>query len=288
MDRGERGGGVIQGVAVAGAWTVLLFLVLPIFVVFPVSVTDRRFLAMPEQAVSFQHFAKLLSSPEWLGSIWNSLAIAAVATTVSVALGTLCAVGCWRLASRLAEGVRTLMLLPIVIPSIVYSLGLYRLYVDLALLDTFAGVALAHAVTGIPYVVITVSASLASFDPRLEQAARSLGATPGQAVSRVVLPNILPGVLSGTIFAFIHSWDETIIVLFIAGRTVYTLPRRIWADINENLDPVIAAVAVLLILVTLGLLLAELALRARRAARATGPADPGLPGAPVPAPAARR
>jgi putative spermidine/putrescine transport system permease protein len=159
------------------------------------------------------------------------------------------------------------MLLPIAVPSIVYALGLYRLYVDLGLLDTFTGVVLAHSVTGIPYVVITVSASLSAFDPRLEQAARSLGATPGQTVRRVILPNIMPGVLSGVIFAFIHSWDETVIVLFIAGRTVYTLPRRMWADINENLDPVLAAVAVLLIGVTLVLFLYELGLRARRAAR---------------------
>jgi putative spermidine/putrescine transport system permease protein len=275
MDRARRRG-LGRGVTFALAWAVVVFLVSPIAVVFPVSVTDTRYLAMPERGVSLQHFAKLLTSADWLGSIWNSLAIAAVATATAVALGTLCAVGCWRLASRLSEGVRTLMLMPIVVPSIVYSLGLYRLYVDLALLDTFTGVALAHAVTGIPYVVITVSASLASFDARLEQAARSLGATPAQALARVILPNIVPGVLSGTIFAFIHSWDETIIVLFIAGRTVYTLPRRIWADINENLDPVIAAVAVFLVLVTLALLSAELALRGRqerarsRAARAAG------------------
>jgi len=114
-------------------------------------------------------------------------------------------------------------------------------------------------------VVITVSASLANFDVRLEQAARSLGASLGYTVRRVIVPNILPGVASGAIFAFIHSWDETILVLFIAGRSVHTLPRRMWDDINENLDPVIASVAVLLIGVTLLLLAIELTLRARRA-----------------------
>ena len=259
--------GIARGITFALAWLVVTFLVLPLFVVFPVAVTDTRYLAMPEKGVSFQHFAKLVTSEDWLGSIWHSLTIAIVATVLCVVLGTLCAVGCWRLGSRLSEGVRTLTLVPIVVPSIVYALGVYRLFVDLGLLDTFLGVVLAHVVTGIPYVVITVSASLANLDVRLEQAARSLGATLGQTVRRVIVPNILPGVASGAIFAFIHSWDETVIVLFIAGRSVYTLPRRIWADINENLDPVIAAVAVMLITVTLGLLLSELALRARRMAR---------------------
>ncbi|HZS33407.1 MAG TPA: ABC transporter permease [Methylomirabilota bacterium] len=275
MSDRARPAGVARGAIYALAWTVLAFLVLPVLVVFPVSVTDRRYLAMPERGISFQHYAKLLSSPDWLASIGNSVAIAVLATAAAVLLGTLCAVGCWRLASRASEAVRTVMLLPIVVPSIVYSLGLYRLYVDVGLLDTFAGVALAHAVTGIPYVVITVSASLASFDARLEHAARSLGATPAQALRRVILPNILPGVLSGAIFAFIHSWDETIMVLFVAGRTVYTLPRRIWADINENLDPVIAAVAVLLIAVTLALLLAERALRGPRGRAGSAPEAAG-------------
>ncbi|MCK6452786.1 MAG: ABC transporter permease [Alphaproteobacteria bacterium] len=257
--------GLKRGVVFAAAWTIVLFLITPALVVFPVSVTDQRFLSMPEHGLSMQHFAKLMTSEDWLGSIWNSLQIAVVTTAICVAGGTLCAVGCWRLSSRLSEGVRTLMLLPIVIPSIVYSLGIYRLFVDIGLIDTVAGVVLAHAVTGIPYVVITVSASLANFDPRLEQAARSLGASLSQTVRRVIVPNIMPGVLSGAIFAFIHSWDETVIVLFIAGRSVYTLPRRMWADINENLDPIIAAVAVMLIFVTLALLAVELTLRARRA-----------------------
>lgn len=257
--------GLSRGVVLALSWTIVLFLVMPIFVVFPISVTDKRFLSMPEAGISMQHFVKLASSADWLGSIWNSFYIALLTTVLCVVAGTLCAVGCWRLTSRLSEGVRSLMLLPIVIPSIVYSLGIYRMFVDLSLIDSALGVILAHTVTGIPYVVITVSASLANFDPRLEQAARNLGASQWQTVTKVIVPNIMPGVLSGGIFAFIHSWDETVIVLFIAGRTVYTLPRRMWADINENLDPIIAAVAVVLIFVTLLLLACELLLRARRA-----------------------
>jgi putative spermidine/putrescine transport system permease protein len=113
--------------------------------------------------------------------------------------------------------------------------------------------------------VITVSTSLAGFDPRLEQAARSLGATVPQTLSRVIVPSIMPGILSGGIFAFVHSWDELVIVLFIASRAIFTLPRRMWDGINEHLDPTMAAVAVVLIAVSTSLLLLDLNVRARRA-----------------------
>ena len=126
------------------------------------------------------------------------------------------------------------------------------------------GVALAHAVTGLPYVVLTVSASLANLDPRLEQASRGLGASLGQTLRYVIVPNIVPGVLSGAIFAFIHSCDELVVVLFIGGRALFTLPRRMWDGINDNLDPVIAVVATGMILFTLLVLTAELSLRKRR------------------------
>ena len=126
------------------------------------------------------------------------------------------------------------------------------------------GVVVAHGVTGIPYVVITVSTALAAFDPRLEQAARGMGASLGQTLRWGILARIAPGVVSGAIFAFIHSWDELVIVLFIASRDVFTLPRRIWDGINENLDPAMAAVAVLLVVFTTLLLLLDLTLRGRR------------------------
>jgi putative spermidine/putrescine transport system permease protein len=125
-------------------------------------------------------------------------------------------------------------------------------------------VTLAHGVTGIPYVVITVSTALAAFDPRLEQAARGMGASLSQTLRWVILPRIAPGIASGAIFAFIHSWDELVMVLFIASREVFTLPRKIWDGINENLDPTMAAVAVLLIGFTILLLALDGALRARR------------------------
>jgi len=247
------------------AWVVALYLLLPISIIIPVSMTDQRFLSLPKEALSLQHYATVFGSPEWLASIWQSFQIAVVSTCIAVVAGTLCAIGCWRLATRATNLVRALMLLPIIIPSIVYAVGLYRYFAGLDLLDRFMGVVLAHGVTGIPYVVITVSTALAAFDPRLEQAARGMGASLMQTLRWVILPRITPGILSGAIFAFIHSWDELVIVLFIASRDVFTLPRRIWDGINENLDPAMAAVAVLLVIFTTGLLLLDLALRRRRA-----------------------
>ncbi len=169
-----------------------------------------------------------------------------------------------RFGSRLSEAVRALMLIPMIVPTIVYALGLYRFWIRLGLLDTYLGVIIAHAVTGIPYVVILVSTALAGFDPRLEQAARNLGASPVQTLRRVIVPSIVPGIVSAAIFAFIHSWDELVIVLFIASRAVFTLPRRIWDGINERLDPTMAAVATVLVLVTVALLIVNLRAGARR------------------------
>jgi putative spermidine/putrescine transport system permease protein len=158
------------------------------------------------------------------------------------------------------------MLMPIIVPSIVHALGFYRMWIDLRLLDTFTGVVLVHVVTGFPYVVITVSTTLATFDPRLEQAARNLGASMSQTLRLVIVPCIIPGILAGAVFAFVHSWDELVVLLFITSRKLYLLPRAIWAGINENVDPTIAAVATVLMLATLAGLVLERVLR-RRAAR---------------------
>lgn len=246
------------------AWSTALYLVLPILIILPVSLTDQRFLSLPQDGLSLRHFATVLGSPEWLHSIWQSFTIAVASTLLSVVVGTLCAIGCWRISTRATELIRALMLLPLIIPSIVYAIGLYRYFGPLDLLDRFLGVVIAHGVTGVPYVVITVSTALAAFDPRLEQAARSMGASLSQTLRWVILPRIAPGIFSGGIFAFIHSWDELVMVLFIASRDVFTLPRRIWDGINENVDPAIAAVAMILILFTLLLLMLDQLVRRRR------------------------
>jgi putative spermidine/putrescine transport system permease protein len=260
MDHAATASRPVRGLA----WAIILFLLLPIAVVFPVALTDQRYLSLPQEDLSLQHFANLFGSAAWLSSIGQSFVIACASTVVTVVAGTLCAIGCWRIGTRLADFVRVLMIVPIIVPTIVYALGIYRLWVDLRLLDSYAGIVVAHAVTGIPYVVIIVSTALAHFDARLDQAARNLGAGLGQRLWLVILPGILPAVASSAIFAFIHSWDELVLALFLASRKVFTLPRRIWDGINEHLDPTMAAVAALLICVTALLLGAEMWLRARR------------------------
>lgn len=236
------------------AWSVVLFLLLPLTVVIPVSLTDRSYLSFPQESLSLRHYLALVGSPDWLGSIGQSLLIALGSTAIATVLGTLCAIGCWRIGGAKVELIRFLMLMPAIVPNVVYALGLYRFWVDLRLVDTYLGVIIAHAVTGVPYVVIIVSAALSGFDARLEQASLSLGASTLQTLRAVILPAIAPGVASGAIFAFIHSWDELVLVLFIASRRIVTLPRRFWDGIQENLDPTMAAAAVCLSIATIGLL----------------------------------
>ena len=246
-----------------GAWTVLLFLTLPVLVVVPVSFTPERYLSLPGGHWSLRHYRTLIEDASWLASIGDSLVVGLAATAIAVALGTMAALGCWRLSSRLGEAIRMLMLAPIIVPSIVHALGFYRAWAEFGLIDSYTGLILAHGMKGLPYVVITVSAALANFDLRLEQAALSLGASFGQALRRVLLPAALPGILAGAVFAFITSWDELVVNLFITSRRVHTLPRQIWDGIQDNINPAVAAMASVLTALTLLALLLYFARESR-------------------------
>lgn len=253
-----------RGASTFVAWIGLLFLLLPIAVVVPVSFTPNRYLSLPVDGWSLRHYEAIVSEAAWRNSIGDSLLVGASATVIAVVLGTLCAVGCWRISSRLSEVMRFLMLAPIIVPSIVHALGFYQAWVQVGLIDTYAGLIIAHALKGMPYVVISVSASLANFDLRLEQAARNLGATVTQAMYRVVVPCIRPGILAGAVFAFITSWDELVVTMFITSRRVYTLPKKIWDGIQDNISPSVAAMATVLIVVTLIGIVAHLLTSRRR------------------------
>jgi putative spermidine/putrescine transport system permease protein len=166
---------------------------------------------------------------------------------------------------------RTLLLAPMIVPPIVHALGFYRAWIEFGLIDTFPGLIIAHTVKGIPFVVVTVTAALANFDLRIEQAARSLGCTPVQALLKAVVPSIRPGVIAGAVLAFITSWDEVVVMLFITSRHVHTLPRQIWDGLQDNLSPSIAAVATLMVLATLAVLLLRTTLQRARASREMTP-----------------
>lgn len=258
-----------RAVVFALAWTIALFLLLPGFVTIPVSLNDSRFVALPDGALSLRHFVTLFSDGAWLASIGDSLGVAAAATVVATLIGTTCAYGLWRATAGVAAVVGAVALAPMILPPIVTALALYRAWVTLGIYDTWIGVVLAHAILAVPYVVITVGTTLAGFDPKLEQAARSLGASSLRAMVEIVVPNIRAGVATGAVFAFIVSWDEIVVTLFVSSRAVYTLPRKMWDGIRENVDPTVAAVATTLILVTaIGVVVALVVAARRRPAAA--------------------
>jgi putative spermidine/putrescine transport system permease protein len=205
---------------------------------------------MPQGHLSLDHYRVLFTDDDWLTSFLQSGLIALVSATISVFLGTLCAIGLWKIASSRGEAVRLIVLFPLIVPPIVSALAFYRLWADWGLLDSYPGTVLAHVVLSVPYVVVAVSASLATLGVKIEQASRNLGANLYQTLRYVILPAIRPGVLSASVFAFILSWDELVVTLFISSRHIYTLPRRMWDGMRENVDPAIAAVSTLLLLAT--------------------------------------
>ncbi|WP_299356839.1 ABC transporter permease [uncultured Shimia sp.] len=252
----------------AGAWILLLFLVTPALIAIPVSLTPKRFLSMPKDELSLRHFEKLFSSPEWMSSFFQSATIGISTSVLATALGTLCAIGLWRVSSKYSEVVRAFLLLPLIIPQIISAMAFYRLWIPMGIIDSYIGLILAHTILATPMVLITVSASLANFDPKLEQASKNLGASNWTTMRRVILPSVKPGVYAGALFAFILSWDEIVVTLFISKFSVYTLPRRMWNGIRENTDPTVAAAAVVLIAITI-LAFAFSAFMSRRSASDT-------------------
>ncbi|MXN17794.1 ABC transporter permease subunit [Pseudooceanicola sp. GBMRC 2024] len=244
-------------------WVVLAFLVLPILIVIPVSLTDTSFIGLPRDHLSLQHYETFLHSPEWLQSAWTSIWIGVVVAALATALGTAFCIGCWFLSDRAAMIARWILIVPILVPPVVQSLGFYKFWVTLGMIDTYRGVILAHTLLALPYVSISVFAALTNLDPRIPQAARNLGAPLGFAIRTVILPSIRPGMITGAVFAFIVSFDEIVGVLFLTVRRVETLPKMMWEGIQESINPVIAVVATLLVLISL-LATCIVALRAKR------------------------
>jgi putative spermidine/putrescine transport system permease protein len=242
-------------IAVGFTCILLLFLVAPVFVVFPVSITPERYLSLPTTGISFSHYLALWENDVWLRSVASSLVVAGSSTFLALALGVPYSVACWKLGPRWSAILVGIALLPLIVPAIVSGVAFFGAWTQLHLIDSYPGVILADTILSFPFVVIGCSISLAGFDPRIEQAARNLGAGAIRTMILVIVPNILPGILSGGIFAFMSSWEEIVVLLFISSRNVYLLPRALWDGINENVDPSIAAVSSILVVITvLGLL----------------------------------
>jgi len=284
---------------------VFLFLIAPILVVIPLSFNAEpyftftpRMLTLDPAGYSLRWYDDLLTfgmqAPElvrdrawwadmWENSTWvnaakNSIIVGFWSTILATVLGTLAALGLSRPEMPYRRVIMAILISPMIVPIIIIATGIFFFYSNPCavlgfscgrLTSTYTGIILAHATLGIPFVIITVTATLTGFDKSLSRAAASLGASPVQAFFRVVMPLILPGVISGALFAFVTSFDEVVAVLFIAGPEQQTIPRQMWNGIREAISPSILAVATILVVISIGLL-ATVELLRRRSERLRG------------------
>jgi len=269
---------------------VLLFLMVPILVIVPLSFNAEPYftysegmMALDPEAFSLRWYADIVkngmaapkapfswdwivdswSNAQWIHSTKNSFIIGFAATLIATTLGTLAALGLTRPHMPFRKAMMALLISPMIVPLIISAAGMFFFYSKIGLAQTFPGIILAHAAIGTPFVVITVTATLAGFDSNLMRASASLGATPTRTFFKVVVPLISPGVISGALFAFITSFDEVVVVLFLTKFEQRTIPRQMWAGIREQISPTILAVATLLVLVSVMLLLTLEMLRRR-------------------------
>ena len=256
---------------------IFFFLVSPIIVVMPLSFNAQDFftftekmLALDPEGYSLKHYADFLgirydSNGEWIRSFWNSLIIAPLATMISVSLGTLAAIGLSQSHVPAKRAIMAILISPMIVPLIISATGMFFFYAKMGnflegtvgLDKDFVGyikVVLAHAVLGIPFVIITVTATLVGFDRSLTRAAASMGAGPVTTFFRIQMPLILPGVISGGLFAFITSFDEVVVVMFIGSASQKTLPWQMFLGLREQISPTILAVATILVALSIALL----------------------------------
>ncbi|MBM3394238.1 MAG: ABC transporter permease [Betaproteobacteria bacterium] len=243
----------------------LVFLMAPVLVAIPLAFNTDPYFTYPIQSFSLKWFKEFFTDEVWQMAVKNSFIIAISATILSTTLGTLASVG---LTHRNLPGralITAILVSPMIVPIMIVAVGAYFFYSTLGIANSMVGIVLAHAVLGTPFVVITVTATLAGFDQALFRAARSLGASPMTAFRRITLPIIWPGVFSGALFAFATSFDEVVVVLFLGSVEQRTIPRQMWTGLREQLSPTILAAAVVLILISVGMLLTLEALRRRNA-----------------------
>lgn len=255
---------------------IFFFLIFPLLVIVPLSFNAVPFftftpemLAFDPAGYSLKWYEDFFTNLNWQGAVWNSIIIAIFATLISATLGTLAALGLSRSSMPCKTLVMSLLISPMIVPLIIAAAGMYFFYSRIGLQGTYLGVILAHAALGTPFVVITVTATLVSFDRNLMRASASLGATPVTTFFKVVVPLIAPGVISGALFAFITSFDEVVVVLFVGSFEQRTIPWQMFSGIREQISPTILAVATLLTIVSMMMLFALELLR-RRSERLRG------------------
>ena len=275
---------------------IFLFLILPIIVVLPLSFNVepyfsftsgmlnfnpeayslrwyedilRNGMSAPDEPFSWTWLADTWNNGQWIRAIRNSFFIGICATLLSTALGTLAAIGLSRSEMPYRRLIMSILISPMIVPLIITAAGMFYFYSQVHLSQTYLGVIMAHAVLGTPFVIITVTATLVGFDKSLVRASQSLGAGALVTFRKVQMPLIIPGVISGGLFAFITSFDEVVAVLFLASPEQRTIPRQMWSGIREQISPTILAVATLLVLLSI-ILLTVLELLRRRSERLRG------------------
>ncbi|WP_137388941.1 ABC transporter permease [Rhodoligotrophos defluvii] len=249
---------------------VSIFLLAPIAIVIPISFSPGEFLEFPPSEFSLRWYRTFFSSPEWMSATWVSLKAATLTVLLATPLGVAAAYGLHVSESRLAKSVRPLLIVPLIVPVIIIAIGVFYLYARLALINTLTGLVLAHSVLALPFVFVVVGAGFQRYDMAQELVARSLGASRLKAFLTVTLPQIRPSVISAALFAFITSFDEVVIALFVSRGPSSTLTRKMFTSLRDQVSPTIAAISTILILVTLLtaalILIAQLRQKPQRAA----------------------
>ena len=275
---------------------IFLFLILPVLIVLPLSFNVepyfsftpgmlsldpeafslrwykdifRNGMAAPDAPFDMAWLSDTWNNAQWMRAIRNSFFIGICATLLSTALGTLAAIGLSRSEMPYRRLIMSILISPMIVPLVITAAGMFFFYSKIQLSQTYIGVIMAHAVLGTPFVIITVTATLVGFDKSLVRASNSLGAGPIQTFFKVQMPLIIPGVISGGLFAFITSFDEVVAVLFLASPEQRTIPRQMWSGIREQISPTILAVATLLVLLSI-ILLTVIELLRRRSERLRG------------------
>ncbi|PZV36965.1 ABC transporter permease [Mesorhizobium kowhaii] len=245
---------------------VILFLIVPILIPVPLSFNSGTFFIFPLEGISTRWYEVVLGTQRWQAAIGNSLIVAFGTTLIATALGTLTAIALSDDKFPCRRIVMPLLLSPLIVPVVITAVGSYLFYARVGLASTYAGIILAHTALASPFVVVTVGASLTGFDRNLMRAAAISGAKPVTSFFRVMLPLILPGVLSGAAFAFVTSFDEVVVVQFLASANQRTMPLEMFIGLREKLSPAITAAATLMMGLSIVLLVVA-NLLARRSQR---------------------
>jgi putative spermidine/putrescine transport system permease protein len=253
---------IIYGATVLLAVLVFFFLMAPIIVIMPLSFNQESFFSYPMPGLSLKWYEELVYGQEgrWFNALIMSLKLALVVTIVATILGTLAALGLSRGTRLPFRGViLAVLILPMIVPVIITAVAQFISFSNFGLVGSFWGLVIAHVVLATPFVVITVTSTLTGFDWTLARAAASLGASPFRAFRKVILPLIMPGVVSGALFAWVTSFDETVVALFLASPDQRTLPKQMFTGIREMISPTITSAAtVMIIFSTILLITAEL------------------------------